>query len=221
MASQGARALFSGLVEELGRVTRVERQGEARVLVIQAQVVLAGTRPGDSIAVNGACLTVRTLTDGGFSADVMPETVRVTTLGRLHPGDRVNLERALRLGDRLGGHLVTGHVDGVGEVRRRQPLDNAFSPHRIPDAAGTPCILEIGAPPQVARYLVPKGSVAVDGVSLTVVSHDEAVFRVSLIPHTAAATTLGRVRPGDRVNLEADLLGKYVERLMERHPQRS
>ncbi len=191
-------------MEELGRVTTLEWHGGAFVLRVQARKVLEGARAGDSIAVNGVCLTVRETAGGGFTADVMPETARVTSLGRLRPGDPVNLERALRLGDRLGGHLVTGHVDGVGEVLGRQPLDNAF-------------ILDIAAPPQVARYLVPRGSVAVDGVSLTVVSHTEDGFRVSIIPHTAESTTLGRVRRGDPVNLEADLVGKYVARLLEPH----
>lgn len=193
--------MFSGLVEETGRVVRLERHGEAFVLAVQADRTLDGIRPGDSIAVDGVCLTVSSLTGRGFTADIMPETARVTTLGRLRPGNPVNLERALRLGDRLGGHLVTGHVDGVGEIRRKRAVDNAF-------------LLEITAPPAVARYLIPKGSVAVDGISLTIISHTEDSFQVSIIPHTAAATTLGMKKTGDAVNLEADLLGKYVERLL-------
>lgn len=156
-----------------------------------------GLAVGESLAVNGVCLTVREMTGSIVVADVMPETARATTLADLRPGDEVNLERALRLGDRLGGHLVTGHVDGVGTVRSRRREGNAL-------------LLEVGAPPAVARYLVPKGAVAVDGVSLTVASRRADGFTVSLIPHTLAVTTLSALRPGDRVNLEVDLVGKYV-----------
>lgn len=194
--------MFTGIIEETGRVAGLRRGRESLVLSVRAGRVLEGTRVGDSVAVNGACLTVRTLEGDRFTADVMHETVRATTLGDLRPGDPVNLERALRLGDRLGGHLVTGHVDGVGRVRRREERENAF-------------VLEIAAPPEVVPYLVPKGSVAVDGVSLTVAGCGRDAFEVAVIPHTAALTTLGRRRPGDRVNLEADLIGKYVARLWE------
>ncbi len=194
--------MFSGIVEETGKVAEVRRGRESLVLTIRARLALEGTRVGDSIAVNGVCLTVRALQGDAFTADVMAQTVRATTLGELRPGDPVNLERALRLGDRLGGHLVTGHVDGVGRILRREPRENST-------------LLEISLPPELAPYLVPKGSVAVDGVSLTVAALRPASFEVALIPHTAAVTTLGRRRPGDRVNLEADLFGKYVARLWE------
>ncbi|MBC7104592.1 MAG: riboflavin synthase, partial [Firmicutes bacterium] len=157
-----------------------------------------------SIAVNGACLTVTALGGDSFTADVMAETLARTNLGELRPGDRVNLERALRLGDRLGGHLVTGHVDGVGVLleRRRQDISE---------------VIAVQAPPEVLRYLVPKGAVAVDGVSLTVVDYDTGSFRVAIVPHTARHTTLGFKRPGAKVNLEADLIGKYVAKLLAPH----
>lgn len=194
--------MFSGIIEETGRVAGLRRGRESLVLTVSARRVLEGTRAGDSIAVNGVCLTVTALDGDRFTADVMHETLRATTLGDLQPGDPVNLERALRLGDRLGGHLVTGHVDGVGRVLRRREGDNAFT-------------LEIAVPEGFGPHLVPKGSVAVDGVSLTVARCGRDRFEVSIIPHTAAVTTLGRRRPGDRVNLEGDLIGKYVARLWE------
>lgn len=194
--------MFSGIVEETGRVAEVRRGRESLVLVVQARRTLEGTRVGDSVAVDGVCLTVRSLARDTFTADVMHETVRATTLGELRPGDAVNLERALRLGDRIGGHLVTGHVDGVVRVLRRREGEKAIA-------------LEVSLPPELAPYVVPKGSVALDGVSLTVARCRDGAFEVALIPHTAAVTTLGGLRPGDRVNLEVDLFGKYVARLWE------
>lgn len=194
--------MFSGIIEETGQVADLRRGRDSMVLTVRARRVLEGTRVGDSIAVDGVCLTVRTLEGDRFTADVMHETLRATTLGEMKPGDPVNLERALRLGDRLGGHLVSGHVDGTGRVLRRREGDNAFT-------------LEIAVPEGFAPYLVPKGSVAVDGVSLTVARCGHDRFEVAVIPHTASVTTLGRRRPGDRVNLEADLIGKYVARLWE------
>ncbi len=184
--------MFTGLIEELGSLWA--RDGSR--FTFAADVVTVDAKVGDSIAVNGCCLTVVSFGPGTWSADVVDETLSRTNLGRLEPGDRVNLERPLRLTDRLGGHVVQGHVDGLGGVVRPAPE------------------LEVRTPD--TRYLVEKGSVAVDGVSLTVVEVVDDRFRVAVIPHTGAATTLGRVQPGDTVNLEFDILAKYVERLLPR-----
>lgn len=193
--------MFSGIVEEIG-VVRGVQPGR---LTVAAGVVLAGTQVGDSIAVNGVCLTVTTLLDGAFAVDVMPETLRRTNLGSLHPGDPVNLERALAVGDRIGGHFVQGHVEGTGRVVS------------LTQEAGA-VMARFAAPPDVLRYLVPKGFVAVDGVSLTVVECDSSGFTVSLVGYTLENTILGRRRTGDVVNLECDILAKYVERAIQ--PQR-
>lgn len=193
--------MFTGLVEEVGVVRGISRGRDSARLVVEAPGVTAEMKVGDSVAVNGACLTVVECAPRSFAADVMAETLAKTNLGLLKPGDLVNLERALRLGDRLGGHLVTGHIDGVGRIKRRREQDIAV-------------LLEIEAPPEVMRYVVKKGSVAVDGVSLTVADVGRQGFLVSLIPHTAGQTTLGAKRPGETVNLEADIIGKYVERLL-------
>ena len=184
--------MFTGLIEELGFLDG--RDGPR--FTFAADLVTTDAEVGDSISVNGCCLTVVALEPGRWSADVVEETLGRTTLGALRPGDPVNLERPVRPSDRLGGHVVQGHVDGLGEVVSAGP-DLVV---RTPDT----------------RYLVEKGSVAVDGVSLTVAGVDDNGFRVAVIPHTAAVTTLGRVRPGDRVNLEFDILAKYVERLVKR-----
>lgn len=157
---------------------------------------------GDSIAVNGVCLTVTTFGEGAFTADVMAETLAKTNLRDLRPGSKVNLERALRLGDRLGGHLVSGHVDGVGTIAALEKYDIAT-------------LVTVQAPSQVMKYTIKKGSVAIDGTSLTVVDLDQDKFQVSLIPHTAHATVLGSKKVGETVNLEADMLGKYIERLLQ------
>lgn len=183
--------MFTGIVEELGRLTA--RDGPR--FRFAAEVVTADAGIGGSIAVNGCCLTVVDLGPGWWAADVVHETLSRTNLGDLSPGDPVNLERPLRLGDRLGGHLVQGHVDTVGEVVSPAPDLVVRAPH--------------------TRYLVEKGSVTVDGVSLTLVGVDGGGFTVAVVPHTASATTLGRRAPGDRVNLEFDLVAKYVERLTE------
>ena len=198
--------MFTGLVEELGTVAGVvARRGEWR-LEIACETVLAGTVVGDSIAVDGCCLTVHELSDRGFKAYLMPETLRVTTLGTLQPGERVNLERPLRADGRFGGHVVQGHVDGVGSVTAREEDDTGTT-------------LTVAAPEAVARYLVPKGSVALAGVSLTVIDLPaEGTFRVGLIPHTRDVTTLGSLARGQQVNLEADVLAKYVDRLLARPP---
>ncbi|MCL6593084.1 MAG: riboflavin synthase [Alicyclobacillus sp.] len=194
--------MFTGLVEEVAAVERIDRAAGGAQLRLRAQRVLEGLRLGDSISVNGACLTVVAFGAGWFAADAVPETLRRTNLGELVPGDAVNLERALRVGDRLGGHWVTGHIDGVGVVRSLA--------HE-----GLARVMTVAAPPQVMRYVVEKGSICVDGVSLTVMDAAADAFRVSVIPHTGAHTTLRAAQPGRRVNLECDLLAKYVERLLQ------
>ena len=195
--------MFSGLVEELGDVQRLDRRGEGARLIIEARLTLEGSTIGASLAVNGVCLTVVHVGDRTLGFDVAPETLRVTTLGTLRPGDPVNLERPLRLGDRVGGHLVTGHIDGVGALE-------------AVTAAGEGMELTVALPsPALESYLVTKGSVAVDGVSLTVAALVPGGFRVAMIPHTAQVTTLGRKGPGAKVNLEMDLIGKYLHRLAE------
>src|SRR4051794_32751511 len=189
--------MFTGLVELLGRVERVQEEGPGRRLTLSAPSLLPGMKLGDSVAVNGCCLTVVELTADGFSFEAGPETLRLTNLGELRPGDRVNLERSLRLGDPLGGHFVTGHVDGLGQIaERRRDGDWEFIWFR--------------APPALAEQMAPKGSVAVDGISLTLVAVEADRFSVMLIPHTLAVTTLGFKTVGASVNLETDLLAKYV-----------
>ena len=195
--------MFTGLVEAMGEVAALEALpgGAGMRLVVRSPAVAKESAIGDSVAVNCCCLTVTARDGDTLAFDAVPETLARTNLGRLHVGSPVNLERPLRLGDRLGGHLVQGHVDAVGEVRLVSP-------------EGSSVRIAIDAPGNVRRYLVPKGSVAVDGVSLTVAAVTETGFEVVIIPHTAAVTTLGRVRPGDAVNLEADVVGKYIERLL-------
>jgi riboflavin synthase len=193
--------MFTGIIEELGVVHSLERGLSSAVLTILARRVTDGMNVGDSVTVNGVCLTAVRLTDQGFAVDVSPETLRVTALGGLSPGDGVNLERAMRLSDRLGGHLVSGHVEAVGRVLSRTPDGNAVN-------------LTIEAPREILRYCVGKGSITVDGVSLTITALNEKTFGVSLIPHTAQATNLGLKPPGATVNLEPDLIAKYVERLL-------
>ena len=193
--------MFTGIVEELGTVAAIDDLTDAIRLTISASEVLEGTGLGDSIAVNGCCLTVVSVDGGAWTADVMKESLDKTSMGAVRPGDPVNLERAVTAEKRLGGHIVQGHVDGVGEVLRREPSEHWE-------------VVEISLPPGLARYLVDKGSITVDGVSLTVVEAGPTSFTISLIPETLARTTLGRRRPGDRVNLEVDILAKYVERLL-------
>jgi riboflavin synthase len=194
--------MFTGIVEELGEVVALESGEESIRLTFRGPVVTGDAVAGASIAVDGVCLTVVAVHDGTFTADVMRETLDRSALGALEPGARVNLERAVRASDRLGGHIVQGHVDGLGTVVRRMPGARWE-------------VLRIGLEPTLARYVVEKGSVAVDGVSLTVSAVGEGWFEVSLIPTTLKLTTLGRRRPGERVNLEVDVIAKYVERLLE------
>ena len=194
--------MFTGIVEELGTVAGIEDQGDALRLTIHAQHVLADAGLGDSISVNGCCLTVAQRDGDTWTADVMQETLDKTSLAGVQPGDRVNLERAVTPQTRLGGHIVQGHVDGVGSILGRTPSEHWE-------------VVEISLPTELARYLVDKGSITVDGVSLTVVEAGEDRFTVSLIPETLARTTLGSRQPGDRVNLEVDVIAKHVERLLE------
>jgi len=193
--------MFTGLVEEIGTIVAISPiDGGARV-AIRARVVREGLAIGDSVAVNGACLTAVELHPHGFVIDAVAETLRRTTLGDAQPGDRVNLERAMALGARLGGHMVQGHIDGTGTVVAA-----------IPDGAGL--VFGIDAPESLLRYIVEKGSIAVDGVSLTVAARDARGFTIALIPHTIAVTTLGADRMGGHVNLEVDLVAKYIEALV-------
>jgi riboflavin synthase len=196
--------MFTGIVEELGTVEHVEDQGDAVRLTIGAKTVLDDLRTGDSIAVNGCCLTVVDSTADTWTADVMRETLDQTSLRGARPGDRVNLERAVTPTTRLGGHIVQGHVDGVGQVVSREPSEHWE-------------VVEISMPPSLSKYVVHKGSITVDGVSLTVVAATEDRFTVSLIPETLTRTTLGHRRPGDRVNLETDVIARHVEKLVEVH----
>ncbi|MEO3812474.1 riboflavin synthase [Sphaerisporangium sp. B11E5] len=196
--------MFTGIVEELGELTELRALDDAARLSIRGKTVTEGTRHGDSIAVNGVCLTVVDVDGDVFTADVMKETLDRTTLGSLVPGARVNLERAVRADQRLGGHIVQGHVDGTGTVAAREPAEHWET-------------VRFTLPPGIARYVVEKGSIAVDGVSLTVAALHDDGFSVGLIPTTLSLTTLGLRRPGDPVNLEVDVIAKYVERLTEAH----
>ena len=193
--------MFTGIVEELGSVVALEDQGDAVRLTVDGPVVTTDAGLGDSISVNGCCLTVVSNADGAFTADVMKETLDKTSLGSLEPGTRVNLERAVTPATRLGGHIVQGHVDGTGTVVSRTPSEHWE-------------VVEVSLPADLERYLVPKGSITVDGISLTVVEVRPDSFTVSLIPETLARTTLGARRPGETVNLEVDVIAKYVEKMV-------
>jgi riboflavin synthase len=193
--------MFTGIIEELGSVRSIEERGENARIVIAARIVTEGTNHGDSIAVNGVCLTALDLHNDSFAADVSRETLLRSTLGNLKPGTPVNLERSVTPATRLGGHIVQGHVDARGEFVSVEDHGESWT-------------VRIGFPPEIARYLVFKGSVAVDGISLTIANLADEYFEVAIIPKTWELTNLSQLKPGDSVNLEVDVIGKYVERLL-------
>lgn len=193
--------MFTGLVAELGTVMELKQLKQSYNITVKAQKVLENLKIGDSIAVNGACLTVVKISGSAFTADIMPETVKLTNLRNLKSGDKVNLERTLKLSDGLDGHIVSGHVEGIGVIASQK-------------AQGIAEIVTVKTPPQLLKYIIKKGSIAIDGISLTVTEVTGGGFSVSLIPHTAKETTLGFKKPGDEVNLETDIIGKYVEHLL-------
>ena len=198
--------MFTGIVEEMGQVEGIQRGKQSAVLTIRAKTVLEGTKIGDSIAVNGVCLTVTSLLSDRFSADVMHETLDRSALAGLRRGSTVNLERAMAADGRFGGHIVAGHIDGTGRITRIKRDDNAVW-------------YTVQAAPQLLRYIVEKGSIAMDGISLTVARVEETAFSISAIPHTVAQTALQNRREGDLVNLETDIIGKYVEKLLTPAPE--
>lgn len=198
--------MFTGLIEEIGKVEAVIKSAKSARITIKARKVLEELKLGDSICTNGVCLTVTSFDNQKFTVDVMAETMRRSNLKNLSPGDEINMERALSVGDRLGGHMVNGHIDGTGEIKTYEQEDNAVW-------------ITVAAPPELLKYIVDKGSIAIDGVSLTVAYVDGAVFKVSIIPHTKEMTTLLRKRTGDQVNLECDMIGKYVEKFLSAREQ--
>ncbi len=198
--------MFTGIIETIGTIRSIRRGARSITLHIAAPGILEGTAVGDSIATNGVCLTVTSIERDAFTADAMPETMQHTALGSLQAGSRVNLERALRLDSRLGGHMVSGHIDGTGTLAALKRDDNAIR-------------LTVTASPDITRYIIPKGSVALDGVSLTVTGVTSGSFEVSIIPHTQHATTLTSLMPGTPVNIENDLIAKYIEKLLPSAPQ--
>ncbi|MET3575194.1 riboflavin synthase [Bhargavaea ullalensis] len=193
--------MFTGIIEEIGNVRSFNLSGRSAVMTVAADKILSDAHLGDSISVDGVCVTITRFNKDEFTADLMPETVKATTLRRLRPGSRVNLERAMAADGRFGGHIVSGHVDAVAEVSARRSEANAI-------------YLDLRVPPALARYIVEKGSVALDGTSLTVFSAGRDSLTVSLIPHTQDLTVLAKKKPGDLVNLECDLMAKYAERLL-------
>jgi riboflavin synthase len=193
--------MFTGIIRELGRIAAIDATSDGARIVVEAPATAGDAKAGDSVAVNGVCLTVTESANGSLAFDAVPETLRRSSLGALAPGERVNVEPALRAGEPLGGHYVQGHVDGVGEVRGSEPEGDG---RRV----------WIDVPAELRRYFVEKGSVALEGVSLTVAELDDTGFAIALVPHTLAVTTLGLLAPGDRVNIEVDVLAKYVERLV-------
>lgn len=200
--------MFTGIIEEVGKIQSIQKGTSSSVLSVQASEIMDDIHLGDSVAVNGVCLTVISISPSGFTADVMHETLNRSSLGNLRTGSPVNLERAMPANGRFGGHIVSGHIDGTGRVSDICRDDNAVW-------------YTIKTPSSVLRYIIEKGSIAIDGISLTVAKVSKNSFRVSIIPHTVSRTTLSSCRVGDSVNLENDCIGKYVERLIERVPQNS
>lgn len=193
--------MFTGIIEEMGSIVSVNRSTKSAEITIRASKILSDVKLGDSIATNGVCLTVTRFTKNDFTVDVMPETMRKSNLENLSKGDLVNLERALRMGDRLGGHMVSGHVDGLGTIKSKIQEENAIW-------------VTIAAPASILHYVISKGSIAIDGISLTVAHVDAESFKVSIIPHTKDETTLLKKKVHDLVNLECDLVGKYIEKFL-------
>lgn len=207
--------MFTGIIEEVGKITAVIKGQRSSQLWVQGAVTMDDLKLGDSVAVNGVCLTVSQLSGNKWMADVMSETLNRSNLGDLKGGSAVNLERAMPANGRFGGHMVAGHIDGTGHIVQITKDDNAV-------------IFEIGAPPKILRYIIEKGSIAIDGISLTVIEMTSVSFKVSIIPHTVKQTILGIKKPGDPVNLENDLVGKYIEKLLmnpapktDRHQEKS
>ena len=198
--------MFTGIVEESGRIKRIEMNGNSGRIAICAKKVLEGTKVGDSIAVNGICLTVTSLQEDGFTADVMAETFRRSSLGECRVGDAVNLERAMAADGRFGGHIVSGHIDGTGRISSLRREENAVW-------------VTIKTTPEIMRLIVEKGSICIDGISLTVATVGDLDFQVSVIPHTGEETTLLKKKPGSLVNLENDMMGKYVQKLLGIEPE--
>jgi riboflavin synthase len=200
--------MFTGIIEGFGTISAIQPVGKGRKISIEADFILDQASIGDSIAANGACLTVVRIDKNRFDVDISPETVTRTTFNTIRVGDRVNLERALKLSDRIDGHLVSGHIDGIGIVKQKKSSDNAV-------------LLSFGVPEAFTRYMIKKGSVAVDGISLTINDLETDRFEVSIIPHTARLTTLAEKKVGDPVNIETDMIGKYVERLLSGNKNQS
>ena len=200
--------MFTGIIEGLGTIAGIRSSGQGKRLTVEADFSLDQTKIGDSISVSGACLTAVKIDGKRFEVDVSPETLQITTFGQAKVGERLNIERALRLSDRIDGHLVSGHIDGVGIVKKRESLSNAI-------------IVTIGADESLTQYMIAKGSVAMDGISLTINARESDNFSVSVIPYTAQLTTIGLKKKGDRVNIETDMIGKYVERFISGRQGRS
>lgn len=193
--------MFTGIIEEIGEILEIKKNSKSAILTVGAQKVLEGTVLGDSIALNGVCLTVTAIRKDNYDVDVMPETMRQSNLGQLKCGAKVNLERALALGSRLGGHLVSGHIDGTGTIHSLITEDNAVW-------------VTVVTAPSILKYIIARGSVAIDGISLTVADVNEWEFKIAIIPHTSGNTCLLEKKPGDTINLECDVIGKYVEKML-------
>ncbi len=198
--------MFTGIIEEVGSIEQIKQSGEAIVMTINSKKLLSDVHLGDSIAVNGVCLTVTSFDKERFTVDMMPETVRNTSLRHLNRGSKVNLERAMAAGGRFGGHFVSGHVDGIGEIVKKERQHNAV-------------YYEIKVAPELRKYIIMKGSIAIDGTSLTVFGVTEDTFTISIIPHTLSETIIGLKGPGDIVNIESDMVGKYIEQFIQQRFQ--